>query len=190
MKAPDTLQKIDDAVLTVIKVITIILFIALTLLLSANVVFRQLANLAQGLMSIKSPLLRYVPVISISWLEEIQDIVFGALVFYGAAGVWILKGHFSAGDWIGKRLKNPRTHAAYRLLVDVIAFAFIAIFFWYSLDLTRRALELTSVLNISRKVAYICMPISGGIMTLYSLKFVILGVLDVIKPKKIEEKLA
>jgi TRAP-type C4-dicarboxylate transport system permease small subunit len=188
MKAAETFQKIDDVVLTVIKWVTIVIFIALTLLLSANVIFRQFANLAQSLNTIKSPLVRFVPVISITWIEEIQDMVFGALVFYGAAGVWVLKGHFSAGDWIGKRLKNPRAHAAYRLLVDIIAFVFIAIFFYYSLNLTMRALELTSVLNISRKVAYVCMPISGAIMTLYSLKFVVQGVLHVIKPRKTEEK--
>jgi TRAP-type C4-dicarboxylate transport system permease small subunit len=184
----DTLKKIDDAVLIVIKVVTITLFVALTLILTANVFFRLMADLAKRLEDIKSPLVNIVPVVSMHWMDEIVEMIFAALVFYGAAGVWILKGHFSAGDWIGKRLKNPRLRAAYRLLVDIIAFAFIAIFFWYSLNLVRRALEVTSVFQISRKIIYACMPISSGIMVLYSLKFIILGVMDMIKPKKVEEK--
>jgi TRAP-type C4-dicarboxylate transport system permease small subunit len=184
MKAIDALKKIDDVFLVILKVVTITLFVALTLILTANVFFRLMADLAKRLTDMGSPLVRIVPVVSLHWMDEIVEMIFAALVFYGAAAVWILKGHFSAGDWIGKRLKNPRTHAAYRLLVDLIAFAFIAVFFWYSLNLVQRALEVTSVFGISKKILYACMPISSFIMMLYSLKFVVLGVIDVIKPKK------
>jgi TRAP-type C4-dicarboxylate transport system permease small subunit len=188
MKAMDTLKKIDDVFLLILKIVTIALFVALTFILTINVFFRLMADLAKRLADIRSPLVRIVPVVSMHWMDEIVEMLFAALVFYGAAAGWILKGHFSAGDWIGKRMKSPRARAVYRLIVDLIAFAFVAIFFWYSLNLVMRALEVTSVFEIPKKVLYVCMPVSSGIMVLYSLKFIVLGAIGVIKPKEAEVK--
>jgi TRAP-type C4-dicarboxylate transport system permease small subunit len=166
MKAAEIAKKIDDVLIIVLKTITIALFVALTLILTANV------------------FVRYVPILSLHWLDEIVEMLFAALVFYGAAAVWILKGHFSAGDWIGKRLKNPRARAVFRLLVDLIALAFMAVFFVYSLNLVTRSLEVTVVFQIPKKILYVCMPISSFIMAAYSVKYVVLGVVDIVKPKK------
>jgi hypothetical protein len=32
------------------------------------------------------------------------------------------------------------------------------------------------------------MPISSAVMVLYSIKFIILGIIDIVKPEKVEEK--
>jgi TRAP-type C4-dicarboxylate transport system permease small subunit len=167
MKAADLFKKIDKAVLAALKALTVTIFIAITLILTANV------------------FVRYVPIISLHWLDEIVEMLFAALVFYGAAGAWILKGHFSAGDWIGKRFKNPRIRAALRALIDLATFAFIAIFFRYSINLVSRSLEVTAVFQIPKKILYSCMPVSSGLMGIYSLKFIALDIIGIIKPKPI-----
>jgi len=166
MIGANVFDKIDGVLTTVFKWICVTLFAALTLIITANI------------------FLRYVPIGSMNWMEEIVELSFAWMVFFGAAAVWIAKGHFSAGDWIGKRLKNPRLRAAYRLLVDVVAAGFIAVFFWYSMELVNRALEVTNVIQFPKKITYISMPISSGIMALYSLKFIVLGVIDVVRPKE------
>jgi TRAP-type C4-dicarboxylate transport system permease small subunit len=173
MKLNDALKKMDDIVLSVLKWICIALFAALTLILTVNVAIRLLADI----------LVRFMPVVSLPWMDEIVEMLFAAMVFYGAAAVWILKGHFSAGDWIGKLLKPPRAKAAIRLLVDAISFAFIAIFFKYSINLVVLCLERTNVLQLSRKIVYACMPIGFGIMVIYAVKFMALDVIGIIKPK-------
>jgi len=165
MKADAVFAAIDGVVTQIFKWICVAAFSAIALLVTANV------------------FLRFVPITSLNWYSEIVELCFAWMVFYGAAAVWMVKGHFSAGDWIGKRLKSPRLHAAYRLLVDIVAFAFVAIFFRYSVQLVNRALEVTESLQFPKKVIYLSMPISSGIMVLYSLKFIVLGIIDVAKKK-------
>ncbi len=159
-------NKIDNVLLVVLKTISITLFAVLTLILTANV------------------LVRYVPVTSMHWLDEIVEMAFAGMVFYGAAAVWIQKGHFSAGNWIEKRLPSLRAQAAFRLFVDAVSLVFIGIFFKYSLDLTMRSVEVTAVFLIPKKVLYACMPISSLIMVAYSLKFIVLEVMQIVNPKK------
>ncbi len=165
MKALSVIEKIEGAVTTVLKVITIALFVFLTLILTANV------------------FVRFVPIMSLHWLDEIVEMSFAALVFYGAAAVWMAKGHFSAGNWIGKVVKNRRARVLYRLLVEIGSLLFVAILFRYSLDLTRRSLEVTAVFQIPKRILYACMPVSSAIMILYSVKNVILLGIEAIKPK-------
>jgi TRAP-type C4-dicarboxylate transport system permease small subunit len=165
MKLSAALKKIDDVVLAVLKWITITVFAAITLILTANV------------------FVRYVPIMSLHWLDEIVELLFAALVFYGAAAVWILKGHFSAGDWIGKLFKNPRAKSAVRLIVDLVSLGFIAVFFYYSMDLVRRSLEVTAVFQIPKRVLYSCMPVSSGLMAIYALKYVLEDAIGIFKPK-------
>ncbi|MCX7025917.1 MAG: TRAP transporter small permease [Spirochaetes bacterium] len=151
MKTQELLNKTDKAIVIILKYLTITLFILLTIILTANIIGRLL------------------PFFSLQWLDEIVELLFAAMVFYGAAAVWISKGHFSAGNWIEKRIKNARLTVLYKLMIEACAFAFIAIFFKYSLDLTMRAGDVTSVFQIPKKVLYSCMPASAAIMCVYSL---------------------
>lgn len=159
------LTKIDAAVTAVLKWLTVALFLALTLIVTANV------------------LLRVFPITSLHWTDEIVEMCFAGLVFYGAAGVWMAKGNFSVGDWISKLAKTERAKNAYRLFLELIILGFAVVFFIYSLNLTLRARETTSVFQISKKVLYSCMPISAFIMSVYSLVFVVRGAILMVDPK-------
>jgi TRAP-type transport system small permease protein len=167
-KLTATLRKVDKVVTAGLKYVTVALFAALTLIVTANV------------------LLRVFPITSLHWTDEIVEMCFAGLVFYGAAGVWIAKGNFSVGDWISKLVKNERAKQAYRLILELIILGFAIIFFRYSLNLTLRAREVSSVFQISKKVLYSCMPISSLIMVAYSLVFVIRGVIGTVNPKALE----
>jgi TRAP-type transport system small permease protein len=162
------LTKIDAIVTGILKWLTVALFLALTLIITANV------------------LLRIFPITSLHWTDEIVEMCFAGLVFYGAAGVWMTKGNFSVGDWIGKRVKNERAKNGYRLLIELITLGFAVVFFRYSLDLTIRAREVTSVFQISKKVLYSCMPIGSLIMIAYSLVYVIRCATGTVNPKALE----
>ena len=143
------LKTIDRLALTVLKVFTIVLFILLSLLVSANV------------------FVRFVPVVSLHWFDEILELLYAYLIFYGAAALWITREHFSVGDWIsGRILKGSRTKRLYRAVLEVLVLVFAAIFFTYSLRLTILAQDVTNVFAIPKRVLYSCMPVAGAIMIL------------------------
>jgi TRAP-type transport system small permease protein len=164
------LKSIDRGVTAVLKYVSITLFLAITLIVVANI------------------LLRIFPITSLHWTDEIVELCFAAMVFYGAAAVWMGKGHFSVGDWISKFVKSKRGQAIYRLLIEVICLAFALILFKYSLSLTMRAREVTSVFQISKKVLYSCMPIGSLIMSCYSCVFVVIEVIKAVKPDAFPEE--
>jgi TRAP-type C4-dicarboxylate transport system permease small subunit len=163
-KAIAILKKIDGAITFALKVITITLFVALTLIITANI------------------LLRYFPFTSLHWMDEIVEMCFAGLVFYGAAAVWMAKGHFSVGDWISKFIKKERAKLAYLLILEIICLAFAAIFLKYSFDITRKTMEVTAVFQIPKKVLYSCMPISSLIMVAYSIVNVIVLIAKIANP--------
>lgn len=155
----------DRILTTILKGITIAVFLALTVIITANI------------------LLRFFPVTSLHWSDEIVEMCFAALVFYGAAGVWMAKGHFSVGDWISGIVRNPRARNAYRLLLEVVSLAFACILFFFSLSLVLRAREVSSVFQIPKKAFYSCMPASALIMVAYSIVYVVRAAMETVKPK-------
>lgn len=93
---------------------------------------------------------RFVPIMSMHWFDEILELLYGALIFYGAAAVWVTHSHFSVGDWISKHLKSVRARFGYRLVVECFSLVFIAVFFWYSWELLLKTDEQTTAFAMSR----------------------------------------
>jgi TRAP-type transport system small permease protein len=162
------LGKIDGALTSAIKWLTIALFLAIALIITANIV------------------LRVFPFTSLHWSDEIVELCFAWMVFYGAAAVWMVKGHFSVGDWIGKAVKSERARNGFRLALELVTLAFILIFFKYSLQLSQRSREVTSVFQIPKRIIYSAMPISAAIMIAYSIVFVARCAIGIAKPKALE----
>lgn len=158
------LTRFDRALTLGLQWICILLFVALLSILTLNII------------------VRFVPIMSMHWFDEILELLYGALVFYGAAAVWVAHGHFSVGDWLSKHLPGARTRLAYRFIVELASLVFIAIFFWYSLQLTLNTEEQTTAFAMSKKWLYACMPITGAIMVLYSLKNMYLELAQIINP--------
>jgi len=168
------LKALDTGVQKVLYVLTIALFIILTCILAANVSLRLVNDLSLFFAKHDFPGMAAVikslfPAASLHWFDEIVELCFAALVFYGAAALWAVKGHFSVGDWISSRLPNTFSRAVYKLCITGFSLAFIGIFFWFSLRLTVRATELSTVFQIPKSWMYACMPISSMIMLVYSL---------------------
>jgi TRAP-type C4-dicarboxylate transport system permease small subunit len=87
------------------------------------------------------------------------------------------------GDWISKYLKTVRARFAYRLAVELFSLLFALVFFKYALDITLNTDEQTTAFAMSKKWLYVCMPITGGIMVLYSIKNMVLELAKVANPK-------
>ena len=156
----NTLKKIDRMVLAALKALTVTLFLLLSLLVSANV------------------LVRFVPVVSLHWFDEIVEMLYAYLIFYGTAALWITREHFSLGNWIGHRIiKNASARHVYRLVIELLVLVFVLVFFYYSLRLTAMAQDVTNVFAIPKRILYSCMPIAGAVMVIYSIRNIILEII-------------
>ena len=153
----------DRAVLTILKIMTMVAFALVTLIISANV------------------FVRFVPVASLHWFDEIVELLYAYLVFYGAAALWISREHFGVGDWIEKRIKNVKTRHGYRMVIEVFGICFAGIFFYYSLRLTVLARDVTNVFAIPKSVLYSCLPGSGAILIVYSIRNIALETIGLLK---------
>jgi TRAP-type C4-dicarboxylate transport system permease small subunit len=70
----------------------------------------------------------------------------------------------------------------YRLVVELMSLIFIAIFFKYALELMIQTEEQTTAFAMSKKWLYACMPITGAIMVLYSIKNMYFELAKVLNP--------
>ena len=167
-------EKLDKCVQLILRIICIALFTVLALLLIGNVLLRLSGDLTRllrgwGLDGVADLIRAVLPITSFHWLDEIVELCFSALTFYGAAAIWAIKGHFSVGDWISKRLPGNVSRGVYKIIVNGICIAFLVIFFRFSVNLVNRSTELSTVFQIPKKVMYSSMPIASFIMLIYSL---------------------
>ena len=163
-KIMNSLAFVDGMILKTLKVITIVSFVFLTILITANVI------------------VRFFPIVSLHWFDEIIELLYAYMVFYGAAALWILRGHISVGDWIEKGIANPRLRHLYCMFIEFLVLAFAAVFFYYSLRLTILALDVTNVFAIPKRVLYSCMPVAGALMVIYSLRNIAVEIIRIGKP--------
>jgi TRAP-type transport system small permease protein len=168
IKIINLIKVIDDGIVNIIKFITITVFILIFLLMCANV------------------FIRFVPLFSMHWFDEIIEMLFAGLVFYGSAALWFTRGHFSAGDYISRHIKNPRMKNLYRLILELLVLIFISLFLYHSFNLFLRASDVTNAFGIPKKVLYSCMPVSGLIMVYCILKNIIFEIIGIIDPEAIK----
>jgi TRAP-type C4-dicarboxylate transport system permease small subunit len=157
---------VDRMILNALRVVTIVSFVLLTILITANVI------------------VRFFPVVSLHWFDEIIELLYAYLIFYGAAALWILRGHISVGDWIEKTIGNPRLRHLYRMFLELMVLGFAAVFFYYSLRLTILALDVTNVFAIPKRILYSCMPVAGAIMVIYSLRNIAVEIIGIGKTRE------
>ena len=172
-------KTVDIWVQKTLRFIALTMFSILALLLIANISLRLVNDLIQflienGFDGVANLIQSIVTINSFYWFDEIIELCFAALVFYGAADLWCSKLHFSVGDWITPRIKNVRLKHFYTLIILLISAVFMAILFWYSLKLTLRTNQVTTAFQIKQWILYSCVPISSFIMMIYSIVDVIM----------------
>ena len=158
-------NRFDKGLMLVLEWFCIALFASITVIMTLNIV------------------VRFVPVMSMHWFDEILELLYGALIFYGSAALWVVHGHFSVGDWISKHIDSIPGRMAYRFLVESMSLVFMAVFFWYSLELFLHTEEQTTAFALSKKWLYACMPITSAIMVIYSIKNMYFELARIVNPE-------
>ena len=71
------------------------------------------------------------------------------------------------------------------MVIELLVICFVAIFFYYSLQLTRLAQDVTNVFAIPKRILYSCPPCLRGDHGFYSLRHLAEEVVGVISRPKI-----
>ena len=112
---------------------------------------------------------RFVPLVSLGWSDEIVEWAFAWMVFIGAAALWRDREHFSV-NWLQERQAGKPSGKYIELIVELLSLIFITVMTYYGLKLTIAANDWSPILQLPRRLWYTCIPTAGTIMIVYSLR--------------------
>jgi TRAP-type C4-dicarboxylate transport system permease small subunit len=112
---------------------------------------------------------RFVPVMSLGWMDEIVELAFAWMVFLGAAALWREGTHFRV-DLLLNHLAGTRAGWGLTVVLNLLGLFFLVIFTCYGAMLTADATDRSPILEYPRLIWYVVMPIAGSIMIGYSLR--------------------
>ena len=158
------LKKIDYYMDLCLQIICISFLLILFLLLSLNVFFR------------------FVPIYSIGWFDEVVELSFAYLSFFGAAFLW-RRGEHSRIDYLSEKYMGTKTEFIIELIISIIGFVFAYFMVRYSLVLIAKATAWSPIFKIPRKIFYASIPLSGIIMGLYSIRDMVSNIRKLLKKR-------
>ena len=113
-------------------------------------------------------LVRFFPIMSLGWADEIVELAFAWMVFMGTAAVWRRNEHITI-DFIPQALAGTRAGRVLEVIVSLLILGFLAVFTWQGFLLTLRATTNTSpMLTLPRPLWYAVVPVSGLVMIGYT----------------------
>jgi len=116
---------------------------------------------------------RFVPISSMGWADEVIEFGFAWMVFLGSALLWKERTHFRvdmipnwlAGSWSGRILD---------IIVNFMSLAFFLVFTLEGGILTMRTSDPSPILDLPKAIWYVIMPISGAAIIGYTVRDLIL----------------
>jgi TRAP-type C4-dicarboxylate transport system permease small subunit len=114
-------------------------------------------------------LIRFVPVISLGWADEIVEMGFAWMTFLGAAVLCRGRTHFRV-DLIPGMVAKKRVGQALEILLSLLALAFFLVFTYEGAVLTMRTAIPSPILGLPKALWYLAMPVSGLFMIGYTVR--------------------
>ena len=152
------LKAIDKVVGKSLKGVAIICLFVLLILMAGNV------------------FLRFVNIMSFHWFDEIVEWSFAWLVFFGSAALWRENEHFKI-EWLYSRMEGKNIGFILKFFIGFLCLFFFVVMAYQGILHTAKAVQWTNVLKIPRRILYICIPISGSIMALYTVRNIIMDII-------------
>jgi TRAP-type C4-dicarboxylate transport system permease small subunit len=112
---------------------------------------------------------RFAPLFSLGWADEIVEMAFAWLTFLGAAALWRSRAHFRV-DLIPSMLAGTRAGQALEIVLSVTALVFFGVFTYEGAVLTLRTATPSPILAWPKAIWYAIMPISGFIIIGYTIR--------------------
>ena len=113
-------------------------------------------------------LIRFFPIMSLGWADEIVELAFAWMVFMGTAAVWRSSEHITI-DFIPQALAGTRVGRLLEVVVGLLILGFLIVFTWQGWFFMIQAQGNTSpMLTMPRPLWYAVIPVSGLVMIGYT----------------------
>lgn len=116
---------------------------------------------------------RFVPISSMGWADELIEMGFAWMVFLGATVLWKERTHFRV-DILPNWLAGSEGGRRLDIALSLMNLAFFAIFAYEGWVLTMRTTDPSPILAWPKAIWYAIMPISGILLVGYTIRDLVL----------------
>lgn len=112
---------------------------------------------------------RFVPITSMGWTDEIVEFAFAWMVFLCSAELWRKKSHFRVEvipDWLG----GSRAGRILEIGLHLLSLIFFIVFTIEGLRLALQATDRSPIFEYPKALWYLSIPIAGAIMIGYTMR--------------------
>jgi len=146
-----TLRRIDRGLAAVLRWAAMSCFVTLLVIIAA-VVF-----------------VRFVPITSMGWTDEIVEFAFAWMVFLCSAELWRKRAHFRV-EVIPNWLAGSRGGRILEIILGFLSLAFFFVFTMEGLRLALQATDRSPIFEYPKTLWYLSLPIAGAIMIAYTVR--------------------
>jgi TRAP-type C4-dicarboxylate transport system permease small subunit len=112
---------------------------------------------------------RFVPIASMGWADEIIELGFAWMVFFGSTVLWRERSHFSV-DLIPGRLAGSRAGCMLEIFLGFLCLLFFVILSYEGWVLALSVEDRSPILNFPKIFWYVIVPIAGTMMLGYTVR--------------------
>jgi len=112
---------------------------------------------------------RFVPIVSMGWTDEIVEFAFAWMVFLCSAELWRKRTHFRVEvitDWLG----GSKAGRVLEIFLSLTALLFLLVFTYEGALLAMKATDRSPIFELPKTLWYMVIPISGAIMIGYTIR--------------------
>ncbi len=112
---------------------------------------------------------RFVPIASMGWADEIIELGFAWMVFFGSTVLWRERSHFSV-DLIPGRLAGSKAGPMLEIFLGFLCLLFFVILSYEGWVLALSVEDRSPILNLPKIFWYVIVPIAGTMMLGYTVR--------------------
>jgi len=116
---------------------------------------------------------RFVPIGSMGWADEVIEWAFVYMVFMGSVVLWRERSHFRV-DLIPQWLAGTRGERALDISLGLLSLVFFLVFTYEGGVLTMRTMDNSPILDVPKLLWYAILPLSGIAFIGYTVRDLVL----------------
>jgi len=116
---------------------------------------------------------RFVPISSMGWADEVIELAFAWMVFLGATLLWRGRTHFRV-ELIPSLLRDSLAGRILAIALQLLALVFFVVYTYEGGILTVQSVDRSPILDFPRAIWYVILPITGAVIIGYTIRDLLL----------------